>query len=224
MRKPGLDAGWTLIPETVGEATTTTSNWWVLIPAIAVAIAIAAALIVRNQQARAQKERAMATTIETPPSEQLRTAERNNRWLVVAVVVLAVALVALGAWVLYDQASEPDTTATEEVTAALDEYTVAWNSEDADAFRAATTEAYIFVGNGKVTDRESQAQAISIASTFEVRKVGDLVVMGEGPSFFVTVPNEISYGGNDYVGISTYRIVETPDGLKVTAHNWVGNI
>jgi NADH:ubiquinone oxidoreductase subunit 5 (subunit L)/multisubunit Na+/H+ antiporter MnhA subunit len=224
VREPGVDAGWTLIPETVGEATTTTSNWWVLIPAIALTIAVVAALIVRNQQVRARKETAMATTIETPPAEQLKTAERHNRWLIVTVVVLAVALVALGAWVMYDLASEPETAANAEINAVFDDYAAAWQESDREAFLALTTDDYTFNSSGRTTERDVQAAAISTSSSFAVKPVGDLVVMGDGPEYFVAVANQISYQGSDYVGISVYRIVETEDGLKVSEHTFVGNL
>lgn len=166
----------------------------------------------------------MATTVETTPTEQLKTAERNNRWLVVTVVVLAVALVALGAWVMYDLASEPETAATAEINTLHDDYTTAWNTSDADAFRALTTEDYTFGSFGEEFDRDSQAVAIMASSTLEVRPVTELIVMGDGPEYFVTVANEISYGGGEYVGISVYRMVETEDGLRVAEHTWVGNL
>lgn len=224
VNQPELDVGSVWIPEAVGEGAATTSGWWLLIPAIAVAIATVAALIVRNQQVRAKKERTMATTIETTPTEQLKTAERNNRWLVAAVVVLAVALVALGAWVLYDMASEPETAASDEITAVLDDYNAAWNEGDDDAFRELTSEGYTFTSGDTTANRDVQAVSIVASSTFDVRRVGDLVVMGDGPEYFVVAAEEIAYGGGDFVGVSAYRVVETEEGLKVAEHTWVGNL
>lgn len=223
VREPELDAGYTLVPEGTAEGVASTSAYWLLIPALAVAMAAVVALIVRNRQVSTRKERAMATTIETTPAEQLKTAERNNRWLVVTVVVLAVALVALGAWVVYDLASEPATDIPDEVSTLFDDYTAAWNAHDRDAFLAQTTEDYTFNSAGVTRSRETQAAMLGMAQSFHVERVGDLVVMGEGPDYYVTVANEITYQDNDYVGVSTYRLVETQEGLRVAEHVWVGN-
>lgn len=64
----------------------------------------------------------MATTIETSSAEQLGTMRRSNRRLGVTVVVLAIALVALGAWVMYDLASQPETAATADINTLYDDY------------------------------------------------------------------------------------------------------
>jgi hypothetical protein len=56
----------------------------------------------------------------------------------------------------------------------------------------------------------------------EIRTAGDTVVISDGADHDAAVPNEISYGGTDYVGISSFHIVEKSDGLRVAQHYLVG--
>lgn len=224
IRQPGLDMGSALISEAVSQVAATASGWRLLIPAIAVAVALVAALLVRNQQARARKERSMATTIETTPAEQLETTQRNNRWLVAMVVGLAIALVALGAWVMFDLASEPETVATDDINALYDDYIAAYREADTEALYNLTTENYTFTSFGVTRDRVRQAAVISTAGGLQVERVGDLLVLGDSPYYYVAVAERIRAGDADYVGTSAYRVIETEDGLKIVEHTWVGNL
>jgi hypothetical protein len=223
VRRTALDVGSGWIPEPIGDPAASVSGGWVLIPAIAAAVAIVA-LIVRYQQLRARKERTMATTIETSPGKQLETAKRNNRWLIVTVVILAVALVALSAWVIYDVASEPETVATADINALYDDYIGARMDADTEAFFDVTTEDYALNSFGVRIPRVEQANAIAVGGDFQLERVGDLVVMGEGPEYFVAAAEQMTLRGADYVGVSAYRVIETEEGLKIAEHSWVGNI
>jgi hypothetical protein len=223
VRRTALDVGSGWIPEPIGDPAASVSGGWVLIPAIAAAVAIVA-LIVQYQQSRPRKERAMATTIETSPGEQLETAKRNNRWLIFTVVVLAVALVALGAWVMYDQASQPETAATADINALYDDYVAAWMDADTEAFFDVTTEDYALNSFGMSIPRAEQANTIATSGDLQLERVGDLVVMAEGPDYFVAAAEQITLRGVDYVGVSAYRVIETEEGLKIAEHSWVGNV
>lgn len=165
----------------------------------------------------------MATTTEKRPQEPLRTVERRSRGLVFTIVVLAIALAAAGAYVLFDLLSEPATQATGEVREVVDEYLAAWEENDSATFLALTTEDYVFVSQGVTFDQAQRAELIEGLGSFRVARTGELVMMGESPEFFLTTAEEISYGGTDHVGISTFRIVETTDGLKIAEHNWTGD-
>lgn len=165
----------------------------------------------------------MATTIETAPAERSEGAQRKSRWLVVTVVVLAVALVALGAWVTYDLVSEPETAATGDINALYDDYNGAWMEADAEAFFDLTTEDYTLNSSGFTFERSDQASTIAGLDDFQVERIGDLVVMGEGP-YFVAAAEQIAYRDADHVGISAYRVIETDEGLKIAEHSFVGNV
>jgi uncharacterized membrane protein len=222
MRQPGLDVG--SISEAVDEAAATTSGRWLLIPAVAVAVAIVA-LIVSKQQVRMHKENKMTTTIEKAPTERLEPPKRNNRWLIVTVVALTVALVALAAWVIYDQASEPETAASSEISALYNDYVASWRERDTEAFVNLTTEDYALHSFGTTTTRDEQANAIiATPGRLEVELIGDLVVMGDGPEYYVAAAEQVFFGGADYVGVSAYRVIDTDEGLKIAEHSWVGNL
>ena len=65
----------------------------------------------------------MEKTIDKP-ERTIETVTRNNRWLILAVVVLLAALVALGAWLLVDNF------VTSDVEALIDDYNAAYGTND----------------------------------------------------------------------------------------------
>ena len=172
-----------------------------------------------------RKEKAMATTIDAPAAEELQTVHRHNRWLVIAVVVLTIALIAMGAWIIYEQVAQPSTVASDDIAALSESYTAAWNDADSVAFLELTTEGYTFVSDGESTSRTAQAAIISLGdgTGLEIREVGDVIMMSSGSDYYTAIANEVSYAGSEYVGVSTLHIVDTADGLKVAAHYWNGN-
>ncbi len=224
MRDPKSEVGSSWFPETIGEVTSTASDWWLLALAIAIVLAAVGALVVRNQQHRTSKETTMTTTIERPAADQMEATERNNRWLAIAVVVLALALVALGAWVIFDQASQPETAATAEVEALYDDYLTAWADSDADAFTNLGTEDYVFASHGFTFTLYEQSLSVATSGNPVFERVGDLVVMGDGPDYFVTAAERVTFGSSEHMGVSAYRFVETEDGLRIAEHHWVGDI
>lgn len=222
LRRPGFDGG-ALIPEPVSTSPVVTSGGWLLIPAMAVLVAAVSALIVRNRHLMT-KERAMATTLEKRPAEQVTTVQRNNRWLVVALVVLAAALVAMAAWVIYDWASVPETAAPDEIEALIDAYVGAYDNGDEAAFLDATTDDYVFRSFDQARTQSEQTATVAMSAGYEFELVGELVVMHEGSSYYVTDAVRITGDGTAYVGVDAYRVVETTEGLKVAEHVWVGNL
>jgi hypothetical protein len=225
-RQPARDVGSAWIIEAVDDGTATTAGWWLLLPtiAVAVAVAIAVAIVVRNRQVGSRQERAMATTIDSPPVERLEKVEHSNRRLVVAVVLLAVALVALGAWVMYDLASAPDTAPTDEITAVYDDYLASWVEQDSEAFLGVTTEDYFQTSFGTITTRSERANGLRQPGLSEIERIGDLMVMRDGTTYFVAAAERITFMNVEYVGVSAYRMVETEEGLKIAEHGWIGNL
>lgn len=221
LREPGSDVGAAWIVDVIGDSATVVSTGWLIIPAIVGSVAIA--LIVRNKT-HARKELAMATITEPTPTKELETTKRNNHWLIIAVVVLAAALLGLGAWVIYDLSTESDIAATSGIDAVYDDYLAAYANGDPDAFVAATTAAYMFRSFGETRTQSEQAATISGLSTLEIQRVGDLVVMGDGPVYYVAVAERVTVADAEYVGVSAYRMIETEDGLKISEHDWVGNL
>jgi ketosteroid isomerase-like protein len=187
-----------------------------------------------------QREDAMGTTIDAPATERVDATDGNNRWHVVTIVALAVGLVALGAWVLYDQAAEAETAAPAAVRELMDDYHAAWNKYDGDAFLAVVTEGYSF-DNGMTTYGRnyvsSMVSGMNKASNVKLEPIGDLVVIGDGATvapwagivaYYVATVNRtdrLEAGGDvfDGAGISTFVVVDTGDGLKIAEHHFVGN-
>lgn len=225
-RQPTRDVGSPWIIEAVDDGTATRAGWWLLIPtiAVAVAVAIAVAIVVRNRQIGSRQERAMAATIDSPPIERLEKAKHSNRRLVVAVVLLAVALVALGAWVMYDIASAPETAATNEITAVYDDYAASWVEQDSEAFLGVTTEDYFQTSFGTIMTRSERANGLRQPGLSEIERIGDLMVMRDGTNYFVAAAERITFMNVEYVGVSVYRVVETDTGLKIAEHGWIGNL
>ncbi len=220
LHQPGFDTASSWIPDGLEAAAAATSVGWLLVPTIATAVAATTALVVRNRT----KETAMATTIDTPPAERLETARRNNRWLVAAVIVLALLLAALGAWVLYDLASEPETAATEEVQAVLDDYMAAYVDGDVEAFKALTTDNYRFESTGNYAVDRNYQGGIAVEPGFQIERVGNLRMAGDGPMYYVVATEQATLDDTVYPGVSAYVVLETDEGLRVLEHTWYSDL
>lgn len=169
----------------------------------------------------------MATTVKPPTVERVATSRRSNRWLVVAVVVLALAVLALGAWMIYDLVAEPETAAPDAVRELMDDYTAAWNNYDGDAFMALTTDFYTFDNGFETLARSSTASSVRggiwKAAGMQVERVGEYITIGDGPYYVAAVNRIESNDPVDFFGISTNVVVETEDGLKVAEHRFLGD-
>lgn len=228
VQKPALRFDTEQITETLTAGKLTTPNSWLVITILAVVIASAVALTVRTQQPSPRKENDMTSTLDYPQIETLDTKAGNRRFIT-AIGVLVVAVLALGAWVVYDQISEQETAAPAEVRDFLDEYHAAWNNYDGAAFLALTTEDYVFDSGGAVFDRDAMATTISgsgRAQNFTSEIIGDPVISGDGPTYYVAVVNRLDSSlyttDIERGGISTFVLVDGEDGLRMGAHHFVG--
>lgn len=165
----------------------------------------------------------MATTVDAAPGVQPETARRSNRWLVAAVVVLALLVVGLGAWVVYDQVSRPATAATDEITALMADYAAAYTQGDSEMFFAVTADGYRFESVGEFA-RDRTAQAAIIQTGVQVEWVGDPMMMGDGPKYYVVTTEELTFNDTVYPGVSAFLIVETDQGLKILEHTHYGDL
>ncbi len=99
-----------------------------------------------------------------------------------------------------------------------------WIEADETAFIALTTPDYAFNSAGTADLRDERATGLAAYGGFEVQQVGDLIVMGEGPTYAVAEAETIHYGDTDYGGASVFRVIETEDGLKIAEPTWVGDL
>ena len=175
----------------------------------------------------------MSTTFDTPPADhKLEEAHRTNRWLVAAVVILAIALVVLGGWVVNDVTAESGTEPPAEVQALIVDYGEAWNAYDGDRFLGLVSENYEFYDDHTVA-RDAEATAALIEGGepygFTTKEDGDYSaeVSRDGAEYVVSASSTI--GTDDAPdsarGISVYRVHNFPDrGWIVTYHAYVGEL
>lgn len=238
LRQQRGDAGSGGSPLDIGAGSPASTGWGAL--GIATALAVVALVFMalalssaRRERSRNRKEKVVATTIDSPAVDhKLEEAHRTNRWLVAAVVLLSVALVALGAWVISDLTSANTTEPPAEVQALLGDYNASWNAYDGDAFLGTVGDEYVFFDDHTVArNAESTVGLIESGEPygFATEVVGDyvFVVNSDGDEYVASVPNVI---GTDSApesgdGISVFRIHNFPDvGWKVVYHAYVGEL
>lgn len=173
----------------------------------------------RNGQSLSKKTRGevMETMEETvmKPEQTIQQVTRNNRWLILAVVVLFAALAALGAWLLVDNLVTSD---VEQVVLDSNE---AINAHDVDAYLALHSPDSVFrtVINGEVSVYEGEEELRSwfgnLSDSWYSDIAGDPVVQDQ----YVTFPNTVGWSGSPgYEGI---HVVRVEDGL-ITERLFVG--
>lgn len=178
-------------------------------------------------------------------AEELARARKRDRFLIATVVVLAVALLGVGAWVIYDLATVSDTANSDtaipaEVEQVLNDYNSAWEQNDANAFRTLVTDDYIlslsfYVEDGMsetYADRFSQsasdaARDVEFGREWRIEQFGEPIATGDGPWFITVGQNWVGLeNGQDIFlddGTASYAIVEVDGTLKVANHTWVGH-
>lgn len=137
------------------------------------------------------------------PERTMQQVIRNNRWLILAVVVLFAALVALGAWLLIDNL------VTSDIEQVLTDSQAALNAGDVEAFMALQTEDIVLttVINGSMTEY-SGADAVRswfnrLWDSWYSEITGELVVSND----YITFPETVGWDGQPgYEGIHINRI------------------
>ena len=194
----------------------------------------------------------MTSTTQRPQrhtDEEFDREHRKSNGLVITVVILAILLVGLGGWVIYD-ASISDTTdgaidaggtavtavVPAEVDAAIDTYIAAWENPNGDAFLEAVTDDFIIneyiyfeYADGvrlqdiqSYDDREYVAQAAFDPFFPWIVERGEMVsFVGEGP-WYVSFPETWQVDSNVMDGMATYMLIDVDGAVKVKNHYWVG--
>jgi hypothetical protein len=151
---------------------------------------------------------------------------KGNRFLIALVVVLAAAVVGLGAWLIIDQTSSSDVATTDEVQQLIDDYHDAWNDHDGDAYLELVTDDAVFVTSLASTPAATQARTISAGerTDWQVEPVGEPIMTGDGP-WYVAQANRLTaavYPDDGYEGLSILTIVDDDGTLLVDRHLYVG--
>ena len=177
------------------------------------------------------------TAVTDQPLEEasdMASAKRTNRLLIVAVVVLAGALVGLGAWALVDDGSS-DSVLPAGVEQVIASYQEARNNLDAELFASIATEDFAVPYSsypagatgvwerGELTRTDLLHELSNAAGwiDWEMTHVGDPVVVGDGP-WHVTVPTEWTISGGAWEGFTAYTVVDDGGTLLLAEASWVG--
>jgi hypothetical protein len=168
------------------------------------------------------------TTTETEVGRgQSEHPDRGHRTLKALVIVLAVALVGLGGWVIIDRSSTSDTAPSDDVAQLWDDYSDAWNNYDSEAFLGLVTSDYTFVSEQGTNSAADQAVEITRLGSYgwHVTPVGDAAMAGDGP-WYVTQVNEVEFstGTAPVEGISVMTIVDDGGVLRISNHTFFGDL
>ena len=149
----------------------------------------------------------------------------GNRFFIITIAVLALALIGLGAWTFIDRSSSSDTAVTGDIQQLLDENIAAWNDYDGEAFSALVTENYYFVMGPDRSDAAEMADFIPTleSSNWHVEQTGDAIMVGDGP-WLVAVPNLLTgddYGVDGQEGFSLMTVVDVDGTLLIARHEYM---
>jgi hypothetical protein len=164
--------------------------------------------------------------ITTTTTETTGRPEQDNRTLKAIVIALTVALLGLGAWVIIDRTSTPDTAVSDDVAQVWDDYLDAWNEYDGDAFLQVTTDDFTFTTEEGTNTADSQAVDINGLDTYDwqVTPIGERVMAGDGPWFVSQVHRVESNLSAPVEGISVLTIVDDGGVLRVASHTFFGDL
>lgn len=174
---------------------------------------------------------------EVPDLDGIR---RKNRLLSVTVIVLAMALIGVGVWSVFNATNTSEAAPTGEIDQFLDDYYAATNQYDAATLeRLFTTEFRGYEANSRLfrrSDGSLDLQVLSHAAWVEVNldeilnglggyslveasidALGEPIVVGDGPwlvaqAYRWNTPMGVSPGS---YGITTYTIVDEGGTLKI---------
>lgn len=176
------------------------------------------------------KEVVMTSIVDRPkevPDIRQETPKGPSSGLRIAVVILSILVLGLGAWIIYDYTQDTALAPSAEITQLVDEYSAAWNNYDGEAFLATTRAGYTFTSNLAGTfDRDDQQDVIENilpARAWEVEWLDDPIAVGDGPWWYVSIPSRVSTLPNDVMdGISVLTVVDSDGTYLVTQHIFTG--
>lgn len=139
-------------------------------------------------------------------------------------ILLAVALIGLGAWFVADMTSDPPTAPTDGVATLIDDYHDAWNTNDGEALMALVTDDFVFDdGQASLTADATASRVNGFVETFglEVVQLDDPQMVGDGP-WYVSVANELVWNSSTDTGFSIFEVVDDAGTLLIASHTYVG--
>lgn len=161
-------------------------------------------------------------TMEKPvaPVDKL---ERNNRYLIVGLVVAVLLAAGFGAWLIVDNARPA---IENDIIALIDDYGAAWEANDPDALVALLTPNFtVKAGNGLTYNIDELGSLVRSIGEFSGTTIGDpLVVELDSPrtpgGWLVA---ETGYLNDSYHSMDLFKIVEQDGQLLIDYHEtWTG--
>jgi len=173
----------------------------------------------RTRERRKQKMRTMEKPVA--PVEKL---ERNNRYLIVGLVVAVLLAAGFGAWLIVDNTR----TATErDIIALLDDYGAAWEANDGAAVLALMAPgASVKAGNGVTYSSEEIGPFVDSLGDFKVERIGDPIITKwdtpiAPPGRWVVA--DAGYIDDSYQSMDLLRVVEQDGRYLIEYHEtWTG--
>ena len=164
--------------------------------------------IAKRRERRKKKMRTMEKPVA--PVEKLA---RNNRYLIVGLVVAVLLAAGFGAWLIVDNAK---TGIERDIEALLDEYGAAWEANDGAAVLALLTEDGAVLGfNGRTYRGDELAFEVDHLGTFTTEPLSDLVIYERVTGWHVA--------SQDEHGMELFNIVEQDGTMLIRFHEtWRG--
>ena len=127
---------------------------WMIAAFVAALAAAGVAWLVRrpaNRETLDQEDQGKVMVMETIEGtdrnvDTTKEVNKPRRWPTVLVVVLAVALVGLVAWMIFMMRPNSPNAAPPEIVQLMEDYNAAWNAHDADALAGLVTDGYRIYG------------------------------------------------------------------------------
>jgi hypothetical protein len=164
--------------------------------------------IAKTRERRKKKMRTMEKPVA--PVEKL---ERNNRYLIIGLVVAVLLAAGFGAWLIVDGIG---TSTERQITALIEEYGAAWEANDGAAVLALLTkDGAVLAGNGRIYSGDELAFEVDHLGTFTIEPVGDLVIYEGVTGWHVASADEH--------GMALFSIVEQDGTMLIRFHEtWRG--
>jgi flagellar basal body-associated protein FliL len=165
-------------------------------------------------------------TIERTETETTQKTEQRSRWPIVVIVVMAIALVGLIAWMTLAMRPNSPTAAPPEIQQLMEDYTAAWNAYDADALEGLVTVNYRIHSN--LTDYDMEDVRAYMLTGLEGM---DWHVTTEGPYYAVEgstgtwyVSSEgstVNRTGKDYGHNGVWKVIDERVGGPLVVEHYL---
>jgi hypothetical protein len=212
-----------------GGGADTTLGWTFMIgTAVALAV-LAIALLARGRVVTAGRNggRTMTTTIDKPAADdRVHRLENRSRTLTIAVIVLAILAIGLGAWAVYQATTAEDLGVPEDVAAITDDWFAALARHDGSVVDLYTPNGYHEYGaeiyRGEAMAVHLGGQEGSITTGTHEWTSNPVVLVDTGDRWVVVRAMHIAVGGSNSESTLSYEIVRMDDGsLKIAQSSWL---